>query len=213
MSAQQPSRLRLDPSRVGTLATAALHAAALAALLSYEPARSAIIAASPIMVDWIAAPKTEPAADPAPAPKPVQRKPKPVEKPKVVTAPVETPSPSPVAAPAPPPPAPIALAPVPAPAPVEVAAPVFDAAYLQNPKPPYSTVSKKMGEQGRVVLRVHVTPSGSADEVQLQSSSGYARLDEAARTTVGTWKFVPAKRGNEPVAAWVVIPISFKLDS
>jgi protein TonB len=204
--------VRLDPSRVGTLATAALHAAALAALLSYEPARSAILTAAPIMVDWIAAAKVEPAQEPAPPPKPkpVHRKPQPVEKPKVVAAPVESPSPVVVPAP-PPPPEPIAL--VPAPAPVEVAPPVFNAAYLQNPKPPYSTVSKKLGEQGRVILRVHVNPNGSADEVQLQTSSGYARLDESARATVGTWKFVPAKRGNEAVSAWVVIPISFKLDS
>jgi protein TonB len=205
--------LRLDPSRVGTLATAARHAAAVAALLSYEPARSAILAAAPIMVDWIAAPKVEPALEPAPAPKPVHRKPQPVEKPKVVAAPVETPSPVVVPAPPPTPPEPVALAPAPTPAPVEVAPPVFNAAYLQNPKPPYSAVSKKLGEQGRVVLRVHVNPNGSADEVQLQASSGFARLDESARTTVGSWKFVPAKRGNEPVSAWVVIPISFKLDS
>ena len=75
------------------------------------------------------------------------------------------------------------------------------------------TVSKKLGEQGRVVLRVHVNPNGSADEVQLQASSGFARLDESARVTVSNWKFVPAKLGNEPVSAWVVIPISFKLDS
>ena len=210
--------MRLDPSRVGTVATAALHAAALAALLSYEPARSAIMAAAPIMVDWIAAPNVEPASEPSPPPKPkpVHRKPRPVEKPEVVTAPVETPSPSPIVAPAPPPREPVALAPAPAPvapAPVEVAPPLFNAAYLQNPKPAYSTLSKKLGEQGRVILRVHVNPNGSADEVQLQTSSGYARLDESARTTVGGWKFVPAKRGNEPVAAWVVIPISFKLDS
>jgi periplasmic protein TonB len=207
--------VRLNPSRAGTLATAALHAAALAGLLSYEPARSAILAAAPIMVDWIAAPKVEPAVEPTPPPKPkpVHRKPQPVEKPKIVAAPVETPSPIVAPAPPPPPPEPVALAPAPAPAPVEVAPPVFNAAYLQNPKPPYSTLSKKMGEQGRVVLRVHVNPNGSADEVHLQTSSGYARLDESARTTVGSWKFVPAKRGNEPVSAWVVIPISFKLDS
>jgi len=207
--------VKLNPTSVGTLATAALHAAVLAALLSYAPARSAMLAAAPIMVDWLAAPKAEPALEPAPAPKPkpVHKKPELIEKPKVVTAPAETPSPVVVPAPPPPPPEPIALAPSPAPAPVDVAPPVFNAAYLQNPKPPYSSVSKKLGEQGRVVLRVHVNPNGSADEVQLQTSSGFARLDESARTTVGRWKFVPAKRGNEPVSAWVVIPISFKLDS
>jgi protein TonB len=204
--------LRLDPSRAGTLATVALHAAALGALLTYQPARSALMAAAPIMVDWIAAPKVEPAPDAPqpPKPKPVYRKPKPVETPKVIAAPVETQSP--IIAPAPPPPPPEPIAAAPAPAPVIVAPPIFNAQYLQNPAPPYSTLSKKLGEQGRVILRVLVNPKGSADEVQLQTSSGFARLDESARATVGRWKFVPAKRGNEAVPAWVLIPITFELN-
>jgi protein TonB len=69
-----------------------------------------------------------------------------------------------------------------------------------------------MHEEGKVVLRVHVTPGGGADEVQVRSSSGSARLDESARETVKTWKFVPAKRGAEAVPAWVLIPISFRLE-
>jgi protein TonB len=205
--------LRLDPSRVGTLATAALHAAAVAALLSYEPARSAILAAAPIMVDWIAAPKVEPTPEPPqpPKPKPVHKKPPPVETPKVITAPVETPSPIVAPAPPPPPPEPVALAP--APTPIAVAPPIFNADYLQNPKPVYPKLSAKLHEEGLVTLRVLVNSNGSADEVRLQTSSGSARLDEAARATVRSWKFVPARRGNEPVPAWVLIPISFKLDS
>ena len=39
------------------------------------------------------------------------------------------------------------------------------------------------------------------------------RLDDAARATVLRWKFVPARRGSEPVPAWVLIPISFRLES
>src|SRR5262249_28760938 len=116
-----------------------------------------------------------------------------------------------VPAPPPPPPEPVALAP--APQPVVVAPPVFDAAYLQNPAPAYPTLSRKLREQGRVILRVLVNPNGTADQVQLQTSSGYARLDESARETVARWKFVPAKRGSETVSDWVRIPINFKLDS
>ena len=208
-------RLKVDPSRAGMLATVAVHAAVLAALLTYAPARSALMAAAPILVDWISAPKVEPTPEP-PAPpkaKPVHRNPRPVQAPKIVAAPVETPSP--VVAPAPPPPAPepLASAPPRAAAPTPVVAPIFNADYLQNPAPAYPPLSRKVGEQGRVVLRVLVNANGRADEVQLQSSSGSERLDESARTTVGRWQFVPAKRGNEPVQAWVVIPISFKLDS
>jgi protein TonB len=205
--------LRLDPSRAGALATAALHAAALATLLAHEPARSAITAAAPIMVDWIAAPKSEPAPEPSQLPqlKPVHRKPRSVETPRVVTAPVETPSP--LAAPAPSPSPPEAVAVAAEPTPAAVAPPIFSADYLQNPAPVYPTLSRKLGEQGRVLLRVRVNPNGGADEVRLQTSSGFARLDESARATVASWRFAPARQGNEPVPAWVLIPVSFQLDS
>ena len=202
-------------SSAGLLVTFALHAGALGALLAYEPARSALAAAAPIMVDWIAAPRPEPVIEPPkpPRPKPVQHhRPQPVEKPKIVAAPVESPSPSPIVVPAPPPPPPAPVALAPAPEPVVVAPPVFNAAYLQNPAPAYPVLSRKLGEQGRVILRVLVTQKGTADQVQLQTSSGYARLDESARETIARWKFVPAKRGRESVADWVLIPINFRLN-
>jgi protein TonB len=205
----------MKQSRAGLIATVALHATALGALLAYEPTRSALAAAAPIMVDWIAAPKAEPVVSPPEPPKPrvVHHRPKPVEAPKVIAAPVESPSASPVVVPAPPPPPPqqVASIPAPAPEPVVVAPPVFNAAYLQNPAPAYPSLSRKLREQGRVILRVLVSANGVADQVELQTSSGYPRLDESARTTISRWKFVPAKRGAEPIAGWVLIPINFNL--
>ena len=206
-------------SSAGLAATVAIHAALLGALLAYEPTRSALAAAAPIMVDWIAAPKVEPVIAPPEPPKPrvVHHRPKPVETPKVIAAPVESPSPAPVVVPAPPEPPPspqqVASIPAPAPAPVVVAPPVFNAAYLQNPAPAYPSLSRKLHEQGRVILRVLVSAHGIADQVELQSSSGYPRLDESARATISRWKFVPAKRGADPVAGWVLIPINFNLSS
>ena len=69
-----------------------------------------------------------------------------------------------------------------------------------------------MGEQGRVILRVHVSVAGHADEVQVQSTSGSGRLDGSASEAVRRWKFAPARRGQEAVPAWVLVPISFKLE-
>lgn len=210
-----------SPRKTGALAALALHALVGLALLNYEPARSALVAAAPIMVDLITPPRVEPRPDPPvempPKPKPVARlRPKPPEPLPVITA-VE--APSPIVAPAPPPeppatPEPPALPAVvaPAPAPVPVTPPLFNADYLRNPPPAYPPLSRRLGEEGRVVLRVLVSPGGEAAEVQLRSSSGYARLDEAAREIVRRWKFVPAKRGEHPVAAWVLIPVSFKLE-
>jgi protein TonB len=100
----------------------------------------------------------------------------------------------------------------PAAIPVAVTAPIFNADYLDNPAPEYPRLSRRNGEQGRVVLRVLVNAAGRADDIEVRASSGYSRLDQAARDTVRRWRFVPAKRGGDPVPAWVLIPISFKLE-
>ncbi len=211
------------PRGIGAAVAIGLHALAAFALLSYEPARSALFAAAPIMVDLITPPKVEPKPErpieiPPPKPKAVVKpRPKAPEPLPVITALVEAPSPIVVPPPAlpEPPPAPVVVAPVPVPAPapvVPVTPPLFNADYLDNPPPAYPALSRRLGEEGRVILRVLVSPAGRAEEVQVRSSSGYSRLDEAARDTVRGWKFVPAKRGEQAVAAWVLVPISFRLE-
>ncbi len=91
--------------------------------------------------------------------------------------------------------------------------PKFAAAYLHNPAPKYPAVSKRTGEQGRVLLKVLVSERGEATEVALDTSSGYERLDQAAIEAVKKWSFVPAKRSNQPVSAYVLVPVKFSLNS
>jgi len=201
--------------RTGAIVAVALHAVLIAGVLSYQPARSALLAVAPIMVSLVSPPRPEAKAPvEPPRPKPVIRpRPKPPEPLPLVTAPVEAPSPSPVVVPPPPPPPPPAApAPVVVAPPVVVTAPIFAADYLDNPAPYYPVLARRAGEQGRVVLRVLVGPAGRADEVEIRTSSGHPRLDESARDTVRRWRFVPAKRGDEPVPAWVLIPVSFRLE-
>jgi protein TonB len=139
---------------------------------------------------------------------PVKPRPAPPRPPVQLAAPETSPAPLPAVVP----PAPTTAPPVAAPpAPVQATQPRFDADYLDNPKPHYPPLSRRMGEQGRVVLRVHVAPDGAAGEVLLHASSGSPRLDESALVTVRRWKFVPARRGAEAVAAWVLVPIAFTL--
>ena len=107
---------------------------------------------------------------------------------------------------------PLPLVAVAPPGPPPLTQPIFNADYLDNPAPAYPPLSRRLHEEGRVILRVLVSVRGIADEVQVRTPSGSARLDEAARETVRGWRFVPAKRGAEPVAAWVLIPISFRLE-
>ncbi|MBT9568664.1 MAG: energy transducer TonB [Thiobacillus sp.] len=113
-------------------------------------------------------------------------------------------------------PAPVASeAPRPAPAapPLPVTQPRFNAEYRDNPKPPYPGLSRRMGEEGEVRLRVYVDANGIAQQVELYRSSGFSRLDQSALDTVRQWRFVPARQGDEPVAASVIVPILFSLRS
>ena len=193
----------------------ALHAAAIAALLQYAPARSALSEALPIMVSLIT---PQPIVEkPQVPPKPLPIKPRvatpapPVPQQIIATAPT---APEPALAPAPPPPTPIAAAPPPAPTAaiaVPVVPPNFSASYLENPAPAYPSLSRRVGEQGKVMLRVLVNARGTADTVELRSSSGSSRLDDAAVESVKHWRFVPARQGDQPVPAWVLVPITFSL--
>lgn len=109
--------------------------------------------------------------------------------------------------------APVTVPPAPsfAETPAEATPPRFDADYLDNPKPVYPALSRRMGEQGKVLLRVRVDAAGRASEVLVHSGSGAERLDQAALAAVRRWKFVPARLGDVPVAATVLVPIVFSL--
>ncbi|GHU23222.1 hypothetical protein FACS189497_02700 [Betaproteobacteria bacterium] len=91
--------------------------------------------------------------------------------------------------------------------------PVYDAAYLSNPPPDYPPLSKRLREQGTVTLRIFVTVEGRADQVLIHQSSGHTRLDKSATDVVRRWRFVAARRGRENVAAWILVPIRFNLQS
>lgn len=111
------------------------------------------------------------------------------------------------------PPAPPAQPVVAPPAPVAVlVAARFDADYLHNPKPVYPGISRRNGEEGKVLLKVRVSAQGNALDVMVSRSSGFARLDGAATDAVARWRFVPARRGDEAVESSVIVPITFALD-
>lgn len=94
-----------------------------------------------------------------------------------------------------------------------VSAPQFDAAYLHNPAPKYPLQARRLHEQGTVLLRVQVSAAGGALQVLVEHSSGWPALDASALDVVRRWRFEPARRGRDPVAAWVLVPIEFDLRS
>ena len=91
--------------------------------------------------------------------------------------------------------------------------PRFGVAYLNNPAPDYPSISRRQGEEGRVLMKVLVSASGAAEDVQIEKSSGSDRLDNAAISAVKRWRFIPAKKNNQALSAYVLVPMKFSLDS
>jgi protein TonB len=157
-------------------------------------------------------PKTpQPVLTPPPTPQPPA--PATPEPPAVLAAPTAAPTAPAVQAapPAPPPPAPPAPPPPPA-APAKVEMPSSKADYLHNPPPDYPRMSKRLGEQGKVVLKVLIGTDGTPQKVELVTSSGFERLDKSAMDAAMRWRYVPGKRGGVPEAMWYQVPIQFTLE-
>lgn len=214
-----PSSSRI--SRLGSAAlVVALHGAfiyGLAHLDSVQPIAEAKAAA---VVQYVNVPaplppvaparQTEPPkAKPAP-PKPKRLKPKPLlaaQKTATIppkNAPEHAPKPEPKSEPAPvTPPEAKPAAPVTSDAPAEQ--PRADLDYLANRQPNYPSLSRRLKEQGTVLLRVRTDASGAVLELRLERSSGFSRLDEAALRAVRKWRFTP-------VAGEAVLPVEFSLN-
>lgn len=208
------------------------HLAALWALQSGLLRRAVEIVVPVAMLSEILEPP-RPRAEPAP---PAPQPPVPVKQPVVRrAAPTPAPPPMPVASPAPDPapmapetaptppapPSPALTAPVaaaappaaPAPdAPARVELPSSDADYLQNPKPAYPPISKRLGEQGKVTHRVVIGADGMPISATLVASSGYPRLDQAAYQTVMRWRYVPGKRNGVATQMAFNVPIHWVLE-
>lgn len=225
----EPSRLHRHGRALVLLVVVAVHAGLLLSVLLSKPS-AAVVTSSPAVVGvLVSAPETQtPLPAPAP-PRPAAAPPHPVAAPPpVVKAPPS--ERAPVLPPSPPAPAPAAPAATPAAeaAPAAVASeaapaasaasasgpvtpPRSDAAHLNNPKPVYPAVSRRLKEEGTVVLEVFIQADGSVGDVRVKRSSGYPRLDEAALAAVRRWQYVPARRGSEPLALWHSQSLVFSL--
>ncbi|MBA4143216.1 MAG: energy transducer TonB [Nitrosospira sp.] len=167
-------------------------------------------------------PAMKPKEESKPEPPPPAPKPQPVKKPQARQLVAETPVLSvtePVAAPPEPEPEPepIVMAETPpAPQPQMPAGPVtlsseLSVACPQLNAPTYPSLSRRLGEEGKLVLRVELDENGQVNVAQVVNSSGYKRLDEAAIAAVKTWHCNPPTRGGQPVRAIALQPFNFVL--
>lgn len=198
--------------------SAAVHLAAVAALqpATREAAPLPVIEAR--LLAAVQAPATAPVVPPSPPPERVAPSRPRTQSPRPVLA---TPAPASHRAPAPAVPSiePAALPASVVPGVTAAAAPVavvepprYDAAYLANPPPAYPASARRRGIEGTTTVEARVGPGGDAREVKLAASAGDAALDSAALEAVRGWRFVPARRGDLAVEAWVRIPLVFRLN-
>ena len=82
----------------------------------------------------------------------------------------------------------------------------------QNAPPEYPARAMRSGETGTVLVRVMVGPDGVPTDVEVAQRSGSRDLDRAALGAVRHWRFRPARRNGQPVAASIDIPIDFQLE-
>jgi len=81
--------------------------------------------------------------------------------------------------------------------------------YQVRPSDPSSAL--RQGVQGTTMLKIHVLIDGRVGDVVVQQSAGHPDLDQAAIEAVRRWRFEPARRGSDPVAMWVLLPVQFQI--
>ena len=175
----------------------------MAVTMAFQQAQVVQLPQQPVPPPPQPRPRVEP--DVKPQPKPVVEEAAEVA-PKALPTPVVAPPPAQVAAPVAEAPPAVAAAPV-----VDTE-PDFRAEYLNNPRPPYPMVARRMGWGGKVILNVEVLAEGACGAVNVSRSSGHKVLDNAAMETVRSWRFVPARHAGRAITKWFQVPINFSVE-
>ena len=76
----------------------------------------------------------------------------------------------------------------------------------------YPRVLKEAGIGGEIMMWVWVDPEGNPTKAQINRSSGYPQLDDAALAIVERMEFSPAMLRDKPIGVWIGQPISFSVD-
>ena len=69
------------------------------------------------------------------------------------------------------------------------------------------------GVEGETTLRLFVSEQGEVDSARVEQSSGYPAFDSSAIAGASDLRFEPARRGEDPMGVWVLLPVQFNLAS
>lgn len=87
----------------------------------------------------------------------------------------------------------------------------MDANPLNNPAPAYPSLSRRLKEEGIVLLEILILPDGTVGKVRLKQSSGFPRLDKTAIKAIKQWRYQPARQNNHSIEYWYLQPLEFSL--
>lgn len=79
-------------------------------------------------------------------------------------------------------------------------------------QPEYPPSAKRLEQEGVVGLLLLVGADGRVQEVQVETSSGFPALDNAAAREARSWRFLPAQDAGKPIAAWHRLKVRFRLE-
>jgi protein TonB len=79
-------------------------------------------------------------------------------------------------------------------------------------KPEYPSASRRLEEEGTVSLRFLVGVDGKVIQAEVEKSSGFRRLDEAARAGLAKCQFKPATLDGKPEQAWASMKYTWRLE-
>lgn len=88
-----------------------------------------------------------------------------------------------------------------------------DAHSTQNFPPVYPKLSKRLKEQGTVILSMLISAEGRIEAISIKESSGFSRLDQAAMSAAAKWRYEPATINGKAIANTYLMPIEFKLNT
>ena len=79
-------------------------------------------------------------------------------------------------------------------------------------KPEYPSASRRLEEEGTVTLKFLIGADGRVLQAEIEKTSGFARLDEAARNALSKCQFRAGTVDGKPEQSWASIKYTWRLE-